>query len=291
MTSVSAEQPSLLAFDTSTEQMAIALLHAGRVHTHDGPGGAQASAALLPQAMRLLQQAGVELRQLQAVAFGRGPGAFTGLRTSCAVAQGLAFGVGCPVLPLDSLQLVAEDAWAQHPGAGQVRMDAAGVPADGTSQAATAELAVVMDARMDEAYVARYRRQGLRWQVVDAPALFTLPALAQAWAARPPDWVAGSGVAAFAGRLPLPEAARRTTMEGSRAAALAVLALRAWQAGEGIDPAQALPSYLRDKVAQTTAERAGAAAAARASDAVSASRAPGAPRDPATPAAAGPASA
>ena len=255
MTPDPASPPCLLAFDTSTEQMAVALVCGGHVFTHDAPGGAQASAGLLPQALQLLQQAGLAMQQVQAVAFGRGPGAFTGLRTSCAVAQGLAFGVGCPVLSLDSLQLAAEDAWAQQ-ALGLVSDQAA----SSTGARAVQELAVVMDARMDEAYAARYRRDGARWQVLDAPALYTLPALAQAWAAHPPLWVAGSGVAAFAGRLPLPAAAHCVPVERSRAAALATLALQAWQAGEGIDPASALPTYLRDKVALTTAERAAARA-------------------------------
>jgi tRNA threonylcarbamoyladenosine biosynthesis protein TsaB len=242
MSTATHPQPSLLAFDTSTERMAVALVCAAGVFTHDGPGGAQASAGLLPQAHALLRQAGVDLRQLQAIAFGQGPGAFTGLRTSCAVAQGLAFGLGCPVLPLDSLQLVAEDALAQA-------VDCSGMPPDGC------ELAVAMDARMDEAYAARYRRSGSGWQVLDAPALYTLPALAQAWSLRPPAWVAGSAVTAFAGRLPLPPAAQCVPVERSRAAALARLAVAAWGAQAAIDPALALPTYLRDKVALTTAER------------------------------------
>jgi tRNA threonylcarbamoyladenosine biosynthesis protein TsaB len=255
MNAPTASPPCLLAFDTSTEQMAVALVCGGQVFTHDGPGGTQASAGLLPQALRLMQQAGVGVQQLQAVAFGRGPGAFTGLRTSCAVAQGLAFGAGCPVLAVDSLQLVAEDAWAQ-------RAALASAALQGGAAGALEHVAVVMDARMDEAYAARYSRRGLRWHCVDAPALYTLPALAQAWVADPPAWVAGSGVQAFGGRLPFPAAAQCVPTEHSRAGALARLAVQAWQAGEGIDPAQALPTYLRDKVALTTAERAAVAAAA-----------------------------
>ena len=126
----------LLAFDTSTEQMAVALHDGSRAFVRDEAGGPAASARLLPLIAELLAAAGLRHADLQAIAFGRGPGAFTGLRTSCAVAQGLAFGLGLAVLPLDSLMLVAEDARA----------------ATGCS-----EVAVVMDARMDELYAARYR--------------------------------------------------------------------------------------------------------------------------------------
>ena len=71
--------PSLLAFDTATEYMSIALAVRGEVFTHEAVGGAQASATLIPAILGLLAQAGVTLRELDAIAFGRGPGAFTGL--------------------------------------------------------------------------------------------------------------------------------------------------------------------------------------------------------------------
>ncbi|MFY7940194.1 MAG: tRNA (adenosine(37)-N6)-threonylcarbamoyltransferase complex dimerization subunit type 1 TsaB, partial [Burkholderiaceae bacterium] len=100
----------LLAFDTSTQTMSVALWVHGEVLAFDGEGGAAASIHLIAQAQRLLAQAGISLSALDAIAFGRGPGAFTGLRTSCAVAQGLALGADKPVLALDSLLVVAQDA-------------------------------------------------------------------------------------------------------------------------------------------------------------------------------------
>ena len=98
---------NLLAFDTSTDALSIAVQHGARVWQHSGAGGAQASATLIPAIRDLRAQAGLSFDQLDAVVFGRGPGSFTGLRTACAVAQGLAFGArggqGVPVLPLDTL--------------------------------------------------------------------------------------------------------------------------------------------------------------------------------------------
>ena len=102
--------PRLLAFDTSTEALAIALVLPGRTLVVETEGGALASTRLIPQIVALLERGGSTLAQLDAIGFGRGPGAFTGLRTACSVAQGLALGAGKPVLPIDSLMLVAEDA-------------------------------------------------------------------------------------------------------------------------------------------------------------------------------------
>lgn len=238
-------EPTLLALDTSTDAMALALLSRGEVLLRLAPGGAAASSQLLPTLRSMLAEAGLTPAQLDAVAFGQGPGAFTGLRTACAVAQGLAFGIGCPVLPIDSLMLVADDA----------RAALATAPADGVLQW------VAMDARMDEVYAAAYRWQEDRWRVAVAPALYTLAALAQCWQAAPPARVAGSAITAFGARLPLATALCRAA-EHDRPRALARLARQAWREGLAIDPAQALPLYLRDKVALTSAERLAQRAAA-----------------------------
>jgi tRNA threonylcarbamoyladenosine biosynthesis protein TsaB len=231
-------EATLLAFDTSTEHLAVALRAPSGDYLADEPGGALASAGLLPCIQALLAAAGLAQAKLQAIAFGRGPGAFTGLRTSCAVAQGLAFGLGVPVLPIDSLLIVAEDARAQA------------APGD-----VPFEVDVLMDARMEQIYAARHAWDGERWSTLVPAALTTPTALAEAWLRRPPVHVAGSALAAFGERLLLPAGARQMPVEAGRAAALLRLARLAWRAGEAVDAALALPLYVRDKVAQTSAER------------------------------------
>ncbi|MFN0182916.1 MAG: tRNA (adenosine(37)-N6)-threonylcarbamoyltransferase complex dimerization subunit type 1 TsaB [Aquabacterium sp.] len=237
-------EPTLLAFDTATETLAVALCIAGRVQARQERGGALASLRLLPLAKELLDEAGLGLQRLDAVAFGRGPGAFTGLRTACAAAQGLALGLGIPVLALDSLLIVAEDAAAAPPW----------------GWAPGAPLWVAMDARMDEVYAGCWLRAGGLWQCQVAPALYGVPALAAHWQRDPPEAVAGTALAAFGDRLGLVDAAGLVA-ERDRAGALGRLALAAWHGGQDrLDAAQALPLYLRDKVALTTAERAALAA-------------------------------
>jgi tRNA threonylcarbamoyladenosine biosynthesis protein TsaB len=100
-------------------------------------GGAQASTTLVPAILGLMAQAGLRFPELNAIVFGRGPGSFTGLRTACSVAQGLGLGAGegTPLLPVDTLLAVAEDARHRH-GVRQV--------------------VAMLDARMDEIYLANY---------------------------------------------------------------------------------------------------------------------------------------
>lgn len=226
----------LLAFDTSTDAMSIALRTPRGLLVRDLAGGPQASARLVPEVMAMMTEAGCSFAQLEAIAFGCGPGAFTGLRTACSVAQGLAFGAGKPVLPVDSLMLVAQDARVQ------------------LGQAAPAEVWVAMDARMDEVYAGCYRWQGAGWSVTAAPALYTVEALNATWREAAPVLVAGSALAVFGERLST-GTARVVSREASRAAALDQLALQLWAEGRALDAACALPVYLRDKVALTTAER------------------------------------
>lgn len=239
----------LLAIDSATDRLALAAIDDGRVagaaldraacriEALDLDGGAAASARALPALMDLLQRLGWTFADLDAIAFGRGPGGFTGLRTACAVAQGLAFGQGIPVVPVDSLALVAEDAARQLAASGD---DA---------------IWVLMDARMDEIYAGCYRDDGAGgWREVVAPALTRPETLNALWRDAAPTLVAGSALAVFGDRLEL-GAARRVASEQGRAAALGWLAAAGLARGDAVPADQALPVYLRDKVAQTTVER------------------------------------
>jgi tRNA threonylcarbamoyladenosine biosynthesis protein TsaB len=225
--------PRLLAFDTSTEHLSVAVLHGERLLAHNGVGGAQASTTLLPLIQQLLGEAGLALADLDAIVFGRGPGSFTGLRTACSVVQGLAFGADVPVLAVDTLLAVAEDA---------------------RGRAGTQRVAAVLDARMDEVYSARYEWSGARWQqqgetTLGPPEEITVP---EGFA------LAGNAFAAYGARLPRAAARIEALPAASALLRLAPALMAAGQAGPA---ASATPLYIRDKVAQTSAERAALRAA------------------------------
>lgn len=234
-----------LAFDSATEHLSIALQVGDRVWSCEPAGGAQASSTLIPGVMDLLAQAGIGLRDLDAIAYGRGPGAFTGLRTACSVAQGLAFGAGKPVLPIDTLLAVAEDA----------RQSADAEALD--------DVWVAMDARMDEIYAAHALFEAGVWRLVTAPWLCTPQQLNDQWQQAAPRAVAGTALAAFGDRMAC-GTARCLPQALPRARAMLPLAASLWAQGGAVEAAQALPLYVRDKVAQTMAERAAAQAAAAA---------------------------
>lgn len=235
-----AESPclKLLAFDTSTEILRVAVQHgAAGAHAplaHTGPGGAEASATLIPVIQKLLARADLRLADLDAIVFGRGPGSFTGIRTACAVAQGLAFGAGVPLLAVDTLLAVAEDAHHRH-GVRQV--------------------VAVLDARMGEVYSARYARDAEGWRLQGE---FTLGRPETVLV--PPGWaLAGNGFAVYGEQLS-PAAVRVDA--APTADALLRLAPGLIARGQAGTAADATPLYIRDKVAQTTEERATARAAA-----------------------------
>ena len=238
---------NLLAFDTSTDTLSIAVQHGARVCEHQGPGGAQASTTLIPAIRALLAEAGLTFAQLDAVVFGRGPGSFTGLRTACSVAQGLAFaargGHGVPVLPVDTLLALAEEARATH---GCTRVVA------------------TLDARMNEVYTAPFEwlpdaaaPAGGSWR---GPQDFGL--CAPEAVAVPQGWtLAGNARTAYGEHL-APSAPHVPALP--TAAAMLRLAPALLAAGAAVPADAALPRYIRDKVAQTTAEREAARHAAQA---------------------------
>ncbi|MFM7001671.1 MAG: tRNA (adenosine(37)-N6)-threonylcarbamoyltransferase complex dimerization subunit type 1 TsaB [Limnohabitans sp.] len=225
-----------LAFDTSTDVLSLAVARGDRVWTQTLPGGAQSSSVLIPAVLAMLAEADMTLASLTAIVFGRGPGSFTGLRTACAVAQGLAFGADIPVLPVDTLLAVAEEARWQ-------RVQTAGV-AD-----ADVSVLALLDARMDEVYSAAYQwsAAGQSWQAVSA---LQVSAPEKVQAAGP--MLAGNVFDAYGPRLDL---SGERCVALPTAAALLRLAPALWAQGLAVSADQAMPLYIRDKVANTTAER------------------------------------
>ena len=227
----------LLAFDTSTELMSVAVQRtvSGVCQTwqHSGEGGAKTSIQLIPVIQDLMRQADLQFGELDAIAFGRGPGSFTGLRTACSVAQGLAFGAQLKVLPIDTLLALAEEARFQF------------APTQDRYQ-----VTALLDARMDEMYLADYAFRGGQWAQSGNYELIRPEAL-QGDAQR---LLAGNVFASYAARLPAALTQRFNALP--TATALLRLAPALLAGGAALEPAQALPLYLRDKVAQTTLERA-----------------------------------
>jgi tRNA threonylcarbamoyladenosine biosynthesis protein TsaB len=219
---------------------------------HTAAGGAKASTDLIPAILVLMQQAGLRLQELDAVCFGSGPGSFTGLRTACSVAQGLAFGAGVPVLAVDSLLAVAEEARHQN-------------LADRTSCVVTA----LLDARMDEMYCASFAFEAGQWTELQGSYLVQPEQLqrvnAEPGASNAPWLLAGNVFSVYGERVAAQDPAAATARRIAAlptASAMLRLAPALLAAGKAVAAEHALPSYIRDKVAKTTAERMAEKAAA-----------------------------
>jgi len=242
---------NLLSFDTCTDVMSIALQRdvdgAPRTWQHTGAGGAQASSTLIPAIQQLLREADLRFDELGAIAFGRGPGSFTGLRTACSVAQGLAFGAGVKVLPVDTLLAVAEEARYQ------------GAPDD-----ASLRVLALLDARMDEVYAAHYEFNSGQWKQNEGYSLIRPENLLLPDGWQEGGWLlAGNAFAVYGERLPFAAPVRRIQALPT-ATAMLRLAPALLAAGHAVRADEALPTYIRDKVAQTTQERADQKAAQQA---------------------------
>lgn len=224
---------TILAIETSTEIASAAILVGERILSLQTSGVQNHSSTILPMLQNLLQQAGLRLQDCDAIAFGAGPGSFTGVRTACGIAQGLAFGLNVPVCPVPTLLAMAQRA-RQETGASSV------MP--------------VLDARMGEVYWARYRHDSV-WQTEQAPALSNPASLGDApWS---PDVMAcGNGLLLCAPPGALAAETTTASLLMPHAAQIATLGQLAFAAGQAVAAAQAQPLYLRNKVAQTTAERA-----------------------------------
>lgn len=225
----------ILALDASTDVCAAALGDGAHWAERVENAGQRHSELLLPMVRALLTEMRLDLTALDGIAFGAGPGSFTGLRIACGVAQGLALGANLPVIGVATLEAMAETARKRS---GSTRVFAA------------------LDARMLEVYVAAYEHDGLRWRVA-IDAAVALPGEAPL----PPGggWRGvGNGFAAYP--------ALRERLAGAlagcdesilpTATAIGSLALPRFAAGEGVPAREAAPLYIRHRVALTTAERA-----------------------------------
>ena len=221
----------LLAFDTSTQWLTVACVNGSQWIERAELAGQAHSQRVLPLVDEVLSEAQLALSDLDALAFGAGPGSFTGVRIACGVAQGLALGADLRVVPVSTLEALAESACQTH---GWTRVVAC------------------LDARMREVYIAAYRREDDRWIVERDAAVLRPDDIA---AETQESMGAGDGFAAYpdlASRLGL-VAVDASVMPKARA--IAMLAMPRILAGEAVRAAEALPFYVRHRVALTTAER------------------------------------
>jgi tRNA threonylcarbamoyladenosine biosynthesis protein TsaB len=221
----------ILALETSTEYCSVALWQDGAIVERSELVGQKHSERLMPMIDALLKDAAVTMKQLDGIAFGMGPGSFTGVRIACGVTQGLALGADLPVAGVCTLEALAE-------ASGHDRVIA------------------VLDARMGEIYHAAYEKQGDDWIAASEPCLCKPE---DAPVVTGENWfAAGSGFAVNGPALEACYAGQLCGVDGTvvpQAAAVAALGARSLMRGDGVDAALALPLYLRDKVALTTAER------------------------------------
>ncbi|UNG17431.1 tRNA (adenosine(37)-N6)-threonylcarbamoyltransferase complex dimerization subunit type 1 TsaB [Stutzerimonas zhaodongensis] len=223
---------TLLALDTATEACSVALLHDGQVLSHYEVIPRLHAQRLLPMIQTLLSEAGIVLSAVDALAFGRGPGAFTGVRIAVGVVQGLAFALERPVLPVSTLATIAQRAYREQ-GAEQV--------------------AVAIDARMDEVYWGCYRAQQGEMQLAGSEAVLPPEQVSLPRGSEGQWFGAGTGWG-YGARLAVQPSASDATLL-PHALDLLTLAGFAWQRGEAVEADQAQPIYLRDNVATPKAPR------------------------------------
>ncbi|MFL6582213.1 MAG: tRNA (adenosine(37)-N6)-threonylcarbamoyltransferase complex dimerization subunit type 1 TsaB [Burkholderiales bacterium] len=223
---------NLLALDTSTEYCSVALLRNGQQLTHLEIHAVQRHSELvLPMIEQLLLAAGMAVGQLDGIAFGAGPGSFTGIRIACGVAQGLAFGAELPVVPVGTLAALAEEVGGTH-------------------------VLACLDARMGEIYHATYRRHEAGWVELTPPAVGPV---SSAPLLEGDGWLgSGNGFAVYGDLLTRRYDGQLLRFEPTlypHARSIAKLAMPVLAAGGGMPAEQALPFYVRDKVALKMHER------------------------------------
>jgi len=226
---------NLLAIDTSTDFCSVAASRGGELFSRHEPAAQRQAEIILGMLDAVLAEAQLEFARIEGIAFGAGPGSFTGLRIAAGVAQGLALARGVRVVGVGSLLALAESV------AEELEAD---------------RIVSCIDAHMGEVYYAAYRKLGDAWEEICAPGLCTpdaAPVLPGG------DWTGcGSGFAVYADRL---SARLGSVVSALRPAAAPTaravlrLALPRFAAGEAADAADAVPVYLRDRVALKTGER------------------------------------
>lgn len=221
----------ILAVETSTEYCSVALWHDGAVSERCELVGQKHSEMLLSMLDALLLDSGFGIQDMDGIAFGKGPGSFTGVRIACGVAQGLALGANLEVVGVCTLEALAQ-------ASGHDKVIAA------------------LDARMGEIYLAAYEKCEDAWATVIAPCLCKADDAPQVTGAA---WYGvGSGFAVNGAVLQAQYAGQLGDVEAQavpQVGAVAQLAAIEFAKGNAVDAAQALPLYLRDKVALKTSER------------------------------------
>ncbi len=231
---------NILAIETATDACSCALEHSGTIATRHAVEPRRHTDLLLPMVDSLLAQAGIGLDALDAIAFGRGPGSFTGLRIACSVAQGLGFGANCPLIAVSTLQVIAT---GMHRTRGDLRV------------------LVALDARMGEVYWGGYEWNGVAMapafdESVASPGAVRVPITGTAWSGAGPGWSAHGAalddlVAEKLGhRLESVDAARLP-----EAVDMLGPAKSAFDAGRAVAPEDAAPVYLRANVARAAPRR------------------------------------
>ncbi|PKQ77817.1 tRNA (adenosine(37)-N6)-threonylcarbamoyltransferase complex dimerization subunit type 1 TsaB [Aeromonas sobria] len=219
----------ILAVDTATEACSAALLVGDTLFSRWEEAPRDHTRKILPMVQAVLEDAGITLSDLDAIAFGRGPGSFTGVRIGISVAQGLAFGVGVPLIGISTLAAMAQGAYRL----------------DGAEQVLTA-----IDARMNEVYFGRYELIDGRMQLVGDEVVSDPEALVDARGKQAgPVTCVGTGFETYGETLSgLADELAVSQVRFPAAEDMLPLARAAWLAGEAVPVEQATPVYLRDKV-------------------------------------------
>ncbi|WP_105902445.1 tRNA (adenosine(37)-N6)-threonylcarbamoyltransferase complex dimerization subunit type 1 TsaB [Vibrio gangliei] len=225
----------ILALDTSTENCSVALMIDDRIIARSEVAPRDHTKKILPMVDEVLKEAGITLQELDALAYGRGPGSFTGVRIGIGIAQGLAFGAELPMIGISTLAAMAQASYRLHQ---------------------TEQVSAAIDARMGEVYWGQYQRQtDGDWQAVaiaDGQLECVIPPqeLAANLVASADTWKqAGTGWEAYADILDhLPLNMEKGQVLYPEAQDIVVLAQYEWQKGNTVEAEQASPTYLRDKV-------------------------------------------